>query len=675
MSSFTTARPGFRLIFRDDSVRLWRSARATEEVSLGAGDLARRLRAFGLDRMAARARLTVFLPEGTVWEAALALPRWNPAARRRAARAAAAEALALDPAAVAVALGRRRPDGTTPVAAIPTARLAETRAFLTPLGLDPDCIATTGGSVGFRRSPAFLPARLVPELPAFAGLRLPTGFLAPLPRRAQPLLLAGAGLAVVAAVGLATLPGSPQPALVAAAPDALDSPSMVVMPVPAYPVLSTLRAAADPAPHHRPAGLAPVTLARAEAPVLRIAPAAPRPAPVSLAEAIGSAPVVTMATRNLPPTPLPPLPHSARGDAGPRVAELGTTMTDAVMPRPRPVARDVLGRIGAELPASAAPLSPAGADMSLRPHWRPLSVRAEATETVPFGAAAAATLATEPSPRPEPRPGAATAVAASAAGLAPRPRQGSAPLPEDVAAAAASAAFVSAARPAPRQAAVRIAPVAVASLGPVRDLVPAPAPAPRSVASVSPSVRAAVATATAPAAAPRVVPPQPKRVAALPPVVSVPQKPRAVASAPLAVRSLPSAPRSPAAAVPLPVRTTAARGPVIQTTPKAVAGPRVASTQPAVQKTAPRDTWRARGFLSARATPTTTEKVGVSRRGASLIGVFGDADGRYALVQTQRGKVARVRQGDTVDGAVVASITKDSVALDGRNATILRLPD
>ena len=55
--------------------------------------------------------------------------------------------------------------------------------------------------------------------------------------------------------------------------------------------------------------------------------------------------------------------------------------------------------------------------------------------------------------------------------------------------------------------------------------------------------------------------------------------------------------------------------------------------------------------------------------------MFGDADGRYALVQTQRGKVARVRQGDTVDGAVVASITKDSVALDGRNATILRLPD
>lgn len=75
MSSFTTQRPGFRLMFRDNSVRLWRSARVTEEVSLGAGDLARRLRAFGLDRMAARARLTVLLPENTVWEAALVLPR------------------------------------------------------------------------------------------------------------------------------------------------------------------------------------------------------------------------------------------------------------------------------------------------------------------------------------------------------------------------------------------------------------------------------------------------------------------------------------------------------------------------------------------------------------------------------------------------------------------------
>lgn len=674
MSSFTTPRPGFRLLFRDDSVRLWRSARVTEEVSLGAADLARRLRAFGLDRMAARARLTVLLPERTVWEAALVLPRWNPTARRRAARAAAAEALGLDPAAVAVAVGRRRPDGTTPIAAIPAARLAETRAFLAPLGLDPDCVGTTGGSVGFRRSPAFLPARLVPDLPSFAGLHLPTGFLAPLPRRAQPALLAGTGLAAVAAIGLAVLPGDQQPDRLAAAPEALEAPSMTVMPVPAYPVLSTLHAAPDPAPHHRPAGLAPITLARAEPPALRIAPAAPRPAPIARTEAIGSAPVVTMATRNLPPTPLPPLPQSARGDAGPRVAELGTTMTDAVMPRPRPVSgpvtRDVLARIGAELPAGAA--------TSLRPRWRPLAVRAESAEAdLPFGAAAAATLATDPSPRPEPRPGAATTVAAAAAGTAPRPRQGAAPIPEDVAAVAAatSAAFVSAARPAPRQAAARIVPVAVASLGPVRGLVPATAPAARTTASVGPSVRAAVATATTPAAAPRALPPQPKRVAALPPAVSVPQKPRAAASVPVTTRSLPSAPRSLAAAVPVPVRTTSARGPVVQPAPKIVAVPRIASTQPAVQKSTPRESWRARGFLSARATPTTTEKVGVSRRGASLIGVFGDADGRYALVQTQRGKVARVRQGDTVDGAVVASITKDSVALDGRNATILRLPD
>ena len=85
---------------------------------------------------------------------------------------------------------------------------------------------------------------------------------------------------------------------------------------------------------------------------------------------------------------------------------------------------------------------------------------------------------------------------------------------------------------------------------------------------------------------------------------------------------------------------------VVQPAPKIVAVPRIASTQPAVQKSTPRESWRARGFLSARATPTTTEKVGVSRRGASLIGIFGDADGRYALVQTQRGKVARERQGE-----------------------------
>lgn len=155
----------------------------------------------------------------------------------------------------------------------------------------------------------------------------------------------------------------------------------------------------------------------------------------------------------------------------------------------------------------------------------------------------------------------------------------------------------------------------------------------------------------------------------------MPQKTRAAAPAPMAVRSLPSAPRSPAAAVPVPARTVVTRGPVIQAAPKAVKAPRVASAQPTVQKTAPREPWRERGFFSARTEPAVTEKVGLSRRGASLIGIFGDAEGRYALVQTQRGKVARVRQGDAVDGAVVASITKDSVALDGRGATILRLPD
>lgn len=673
MSSFTAYRPGFRLIFRDESVRLWRSARVTEEVSLGAADLARRLRAFGLDRMAARARLTVLLPEGTVWEASLPLPRWNPAARRRAARAAAAEALALDPAALAVAVGRRRPDGTTPVAAIPEARLAETRAFLAPLGLDPECIATTGGSVGFRRGSALLPLRLIPDLAAFSGLQLPASFLAPLPRRTQPLLLGGTGLAVVAAIGLATLPGGRVPDPAAPAEDVLAAPSMVVMPVPAYPVLSTLHAAADPAPRHRPAGLAPVAIARAATPALRIAPAAPRPAPVSLADAIGSTPMVTMATRNLPPTPLPPLPHSARGDAGPRVAELGTaarlSATDAMTPLPRPRAGDVLKRIDAELPGRPALADPTGGDMGPRPHWRPLAAHAEAPAAdVPFGAAAAATLATDPAPRPAPRPDAAIA-AAGDLGAGPRPRQGSARGSDGAAVAAASVAFASAARPAPRQFTPRVAPVAVASLGPVREAPPAVGPAVRNAVAAT-AVPAAKPARIAPiAAAPRSAPLQPKRVATLPPTVAVPQKPRPVASAPATVRSLPTAPLTPAAAIPVPVRTTAARGPVVQ------AAPRVATAQPEAKKTASRDSWRARGFLSARAEPTTTEKVGVSRRGASLIGVFGDAEGRYALVQTQRGKVARVRQGDTVDGAVVASITKDSVALDGRNDMILRLPD
>lgn len=662
MSSISAPRPDFRLAFVDDAVRLVRSSRFCEEVPLAAADLVARLRAFGRERTSARARLTVLLPAGTLWEAALLLPRWNPAARRRAARAAAADALGLPAGAVAVAIGRQRADGSYPVAAIEAGRLAETRGFLGTLGLTPDRIAGVGSAVGFRGRPLALPLLpplfpRFPTLPSVGELKLPAGVFAPLqrPLPTQPMLLGAGGLVAIAALGFALMPGEP-PAAPAASPAALSAPAIHSAPVNSAPTESAAprTAAVIPAPRHRPAGLQHLALApEAVAPKVRMAPAAPRP--MALATAAPDQVRVTMGTRNLPLTPLAPLPAARARDAGPEVAELGNaavTLTDAIQPRHRP--RDpIVERIGAVL------ATPAEAD-TVRPRWRPVSAMSVAAPVPPPGAAAAATPAATSVPafaRPAPRPGvpsiaAAVAVAAAPSASGPRPRQLA---PRPAALTEDTAAFVSAGRPAPRHATASAQPVRVASLTPARDITLPSAP-------VGSAVKAAVATATAaPARAPAATQIRPQPMAA--PVAKAPAKPQRVA----AVR--------PSAAVAVPARSMPL-APVAKPThaakpaAKAIAAAKPVKPQPVAKAPAPTRTTTRQAKVER-----TTERVGLSRREVSLIGVFGDTDGRYALVRTDRGKVTRVRPGDRLDGAVVAAIGKDSVQLDGRHDTILRLPD
>jgi hypothetical protein len=134
--------------------------------------------------------------------------------------------------------------------------------------------------------------------------------------------------------------------------------------------------------------------------------------------------------------------------------------------------------------------------------------------------------------------------------------------------------------------------------------------------------------------------------------VAVPARPAAQAPAPVAVatpvRTLAPAPQPVAAVAPAPVQT--------------------ARVQPAPQQTARVETPPA---VAAAATTQT----GLSRNQVSLIGVFGTANRRHALVRMPNGAIQRVQVGDQVQGAQVAAVTADSVRLrSGGRETILRMP-
>ena len=62
-------------------------------------------------------------------------------------------------------------------------------------------------------------------------------------------------------------------------------------------------------------------------------------------------------------------------------------------------------------------------------------------------------------------------------------------------------------------------------------------------------------------------------------------------------------------------------------------------------------------------------------RGVALVGIFGGADGRHALVQLPNGDTERVRAGDEVQGVQVTAIAADGVRLSARGGdTVLVCP-
>jgi hypothetical protein len=275
--------------------------------------------------------------------------------------------------------------------------------------------------------------------------------------------------------------------------------------------------------------------------------------------------------------------------------------------------------------APESPLRLAQLTLSAPPMRRPgAPAPVVITDAVPeavVAAAFAAVPANDPgdSTRPLRRPGTVAATASTA----------SAPLPEAIIVAAATPATDT--------------PPATAALRPLARPRAAGAPpspaAPVEVAALQQGVSASDAGMVLAAR------PVPRRVA-------VPARPAAQAPAPVAVatplRTLAPAPQPVAAVQPAPVQT--------------------ARVQPAPQQTARVETPPA---VAAAATMQT----GLSRNQVSLIGVFGTANRRHALVRMPNGAIQRVQAGDQVQGAQVAAVSADSVRLrNGGRETILRMP-
>ena len=144
---------------------------------------------------------------------------------------------------------------------------------------------------------------------------------------------------------------------------------------------------------------------------------------------------------------------------------------------------------------------------------------------------------------------------------------------------------------------------------------------------------------------------------------------------------------APATAAPKVVTPAPVRKAVVQPAPapvqKLTAAPapvvRKVTVQPAptpVRKTVAAKSIAAKPVAVAALPKPATERIGLSRGNVALLGVFGGADGRTALLRLPNGKVQKVSAGDRVQGMQVAAIGSDSVRVTGRGRdTLLKLPD
>ncbi len=497
MSRSFIEKPGFRLRFAYSAITLDRSDRPGELRVFNPDDpdLSGELSQVAAEIACCQGRLTVELPASEVWRGPVSgLGRLR---RDRTARGKVAARLGLPPSALSLRIGRRGAGGETPVAAVASATIAETRRFLEQAGLHADRITGAGDFPGFAAVPDFA-----------AGDR-------PMLRRFGPV---AAGTAVAAAVAIAALQpamesgpvSNLQPAMVEAGPDVAATTTVVPDPV-----------ASRPLPR-------PATLPRLAA-VPDAAPATPGAAPRAprapgLAREPALLPLVTVATRNVPVSSLPPLPQA---DGTIRLAELTVararlddTRIDA--PMQRPVSAAAINPIEAAVRVALAdPVAPAPSP-SLRPLARPGSAKMSASPATTPAAAPAEAAVPQPAAaaslaRPQPRPQTASSAALSKA-ITEAVVTASVAGPSTTFAAQtastglAAASLVAAGRPEPRRFTVASAPAPAKTA--VAVAKPKPVAAPQKVASLAP----------APAKTVRI---QPKQVKVQP----APAKTKAAASA------------------------------------------------------------------------------------------------------------------------------------------------
>ena len=489
MSSSRFRKPGFRLRLGYPEIILEREG---EDVPLARAEPGPEGYAAGLRELAAvapaRAEVTVILPEQAVWRGQVELPRGSRAARRRAASAAAARHLGVPADAIAVTLGEPARNGT-PIAAVASSTLADTRALVTAAGLRPAAILGAGDFPGF------------PQPPRLAGERRPMLT----PRHAAAAAIGAGTLAAL----VAFLAGQPQTTPAQPVP----STPLVVAAAPALAPIAT------PAPATPPVAT-PVRQAEARATLKHTAapPARPAPAPVpplAVTMATRNVSVITPADGGAPEVRLPPIARVSAPLPRPRPAAAtpaAVASDDALRPRPRPVhagaqasAKQALATPTPDAPISAAdgrplprPGEAAGVKVaSLEPTAGIASLAALAAEAAPPARPASLHTKADATPHAKPKvvtgptaKKAAPAVARAKPVSAPAKVAKAKPAPAPVAAATPRRVVTvqkAAPKPVVAKAPTRVVntePVRVATAAPLRVV---PVQKPVTVARVSPS--------------------------------------------------------------------------------------------------------------------------------------------------------------------------------------------
>lgn len=455
--------------------------------------------------------------------------------------------------------------------------------------------------------------------------------------------LTEAGLTVDAVTGAGRFPGFSEPPEFAAGLRSLPLP----LSVPSAPAAAGLATAAAMLavlvlqPHNEPAARPSPAVAVAEiAPAItepeaelatraEVAPPAlpPRARPADFVALAPRAPVLPAPSREAAAHPVPQVAFAARNlppevqaaTAGLRAAQPAARVAVLLENGSTPVPRNrPPGMADAERQAAL----PTATDALPTP--APLAPRAR-----PLGAPAPGTAAEPEAPS-----------AAMAAVQAPRPIDGPRPRPAGTVSDAALAAAIGA---------------AIANVQPAE---------PVRVAALTPESAALQALPSGTLVIP---PPEPRRATAIvqPTRIVPPAPPPAQVRAPVRAATVP---REPVRTVTAPKPTRVVTAPTPTRVAVAPAPTRVVAT--------PAPTRTVRAAPAPQPVRTTARQEPARPGSVTLIGVFGKADQRHALVRLGNGSTERVRAGDRIAGVQVAAIGADSVRLAGGGRdTVLRLPE